>query len=74
MSNPLIIILFTLKLEINVHSIVDAIMASKLKIKGPQISALSKEFIKVSPGAKGSLHDGILKLRNELASVVIKVS
>lgn len=49
-------------------------MASKLKIKGPQISALTKEFIKVTPGAKGSLHDGILKLRNELSSVVIKVS
>ena len=48
-------------------------MSSKLKIKGPQICAISDKFIKVSPGHKGSLHDSILKLRNDLANVVIKV-
>jgi hypothetical protein len=47
-------------------------MASKLKVKGPQISAISDKFIKVNPGHKGSLHDSILKMRNDLANVVVK--
>lgn len=49
-------------------------MDSKLKIKGPQITSITKNFIKVNPGHKGSLHDSILKLRNDLANVVIKVN
>ena len=49
-------------------------MNSKLKIKGPQITSISNNFIKVNPGHKGSLHDSILKLRNDLANVVIKVN
>jgi len=61
-----------LKLEINVHSIIDAILASKLKIKAQQITSISNKFIKVNPGHKGSLHDSLLKLRNDLSNVVIK--
>ncbi len=49
-------------------------MSSKLKIKSQQIMSISNKFIKVIPGHKGALHDSLLKLRNDLSNVVIKVS
>lgn len=57
----------------NVHSIIDSIISSKLKIKSQQITSISDKYVKVNPGEKGALHDSILKLKNDLANVVIKV-
>jgi DNA-directed RNA polymerase III subunit RPC1 len=61
-----------LKLEIDVYSIIDAILVSKLKIKGQQITAISDKYIKVNPSVKGALHDNMFKLKNEIGNVVIK--
>jgi hypothetical protein len=61
-------------LELNVHFIIDSILKSKLKIKPQQITSISDKYIKVNPGEKGALHDSILKLKNDLANVVIKVN
>jgi hypothetical protein len=49
-------------------------LASKLKLKAQQIDALSESVIQVTPSQKGSLHDGILKLKSDLLNVVIKVN
>jgi DNA-directed RNA polymerase III subunit RPC1 len=62
-----------LKLEINVFTIIQSILNSKLKVKPNQICALNETFIKVNASSKGSLHDNLLKLKNELGNVVIKV-
>jgi hypothetical protein len=56
-----------------VHSIGESILASKLKLKAQQIDALSESVIQVTPSQKGSLHDGILKLKTDLLNVVIRV-
>lgn len=61
-----------LKLEIHVDSIIDSILASKLKIKPPQISSISNVYIKVNPSPKGALHDSLLKLKHDLGNVVVK--
>lgn len=61
-----------LKLELNVHFIIDSILNSKLKIKPQQITSISDKYIKVNPSEKGALHDSILKLKNDIANVVIK--
>ena len=65
-----------LKLEINVFSIIDAIVATpKLKVKPQQICAISNKYIKVVPPtskASAALHDASFKLKNELANVVVK--
>lgn len=63
-----------LKLETNVHRIIDSIIASKLKIKPNQISAVSDKYIKIIPSQKGALHDSLLKLRNDIGNIVVKVS
>ncbi|CAF0829663.1 unnamed protein product [Brachionus calyciflorus] len=61
-----------LKLEINIDTIIDSILASKLKIKPPQITAISDQYVKVNPSAKGALHDSMLKLKHDLGDVVVK--
>ena len=61
-----------LKLEIDVYSIIDSILSSKLKVKGQQITSISDKYIKINPSTKGALHDNIFKLKNEIANVVIK--
>jgi DNA-directed RNA polymerase III subunit RPC1 len=62
-----------LKLEIDVYSVIDAILgAPKLKVKGQQICSISDKYIKINPSTKGSLHDNMFKLKNEIANVVIK--
>lgn len=63
----------SLKLEINVYTIMDSILFSKLKVKGQQISCISDKYIKINPTTKGSLHDSMLKLKNDLSNVVVKV-
>jgi DNA-directed RNA polymerase III subunit RPC1 len=62
-----------LKLEITVHTVIDSILSvSKLKIKSGQIMAIGDKYIKISPSTKGTLHDSLLKLKNEVANVVVK--
>jgi DNA-directed RNA polymerase III subunit RPC1 len=61
-----------LKLELNLYSIIDSILASKLKIKGQQITPMSDKYIKINPSVKGSLHDNLFKLKNEIGNVVVK--
>ena len=63
-----------LKLETNVYTIIDAIIAAtKLKIKPGQISAISDKFIKINPSTKTTaLHDSLLRLKNDVANVVVK--
>lgn len=61
-----------LKLEISVYTIINSIVASKLKIKPNQIQPIKEEFIKIYPSQKGSLHDSLLKLKNEVGNVVVK--
>lgn len=56
----------------NVYSVIDSIIASKLKVKGSQICAISDKYIKVNPSGKGALHDSLFKLKNDLGNVVVK--
>lgn len=51
-----------------------SILTSKMKIKPPQISAISDKYIKINPYAKGAIHDSLLKLKNDIGNVVVKVS
>jgi DNA-directed RNA polymerase III subunit RPC1 len=69
-----IIIFIYKKLELNVYSIIDSILNSKLKIKSSQIINSGEKFIKINPGEKGkALHGSILKLKNDIGNVVVKV-
>ena len=61
-----------LKLEINVFTIMTSIINSKLKIKPSQVTPITDKFIKVNSSGKGLLHDSLLKLKTELANVVVK--
>ncbi len=36
--------------------------------------SISNKYIKVNPGHKGALHDSLLKLRNDISNIVIKVT
>jgi hypothetical protein len=55
-----------------VYSVIDSILASKLKVKSQQICSISDKYIKVNPSTKGALHDSMFKLKNDLANVVVK--
>lgn len=62
-----------LKLEVTIDSICDSIIQSKLKLKPNQVTPISDAFIKVYPNnAKGAMHDNLLKLKQELAKVIVK--
>ena len=51
-----------------------SMLSSKLRLKGNQVCAVSNAHIKVYPSTgKGSIHDNLLKLKQDLALVVVKV-
>jgi hypothetical protein len=53
----------------------ESILSSKLRLKGQQVCAVSNSHIKVYPNKnKGSIHDNLLKLKQDVAKVVVKVS
>jgi DNA-directed RNA polymerase III subunit RPC1 len=57
---------------LNIYSVIDSIIASKLKVKGTQICAISDKYIKVNPSSKTAIYESLLKLKNDLGNVVIK--
>ena len=51
----------------------ESILNSKLRLKAQQVCAVGNAHIKVFPNTnKGSIHDNLLKLKQDLAMVVVK--
>ena len=52
----------------------ESILCSKLRLKSHQVNAASTAHIRVYPSSgKGSVHDNLLKLKQDLVLVVVKV-
>ncbi len=53
---------------------INSLLNSKLRLKSNQVSAVSNAYIRIQPTLnKGSVHDNMLKLKQELEHVVVKV-